>query len=269
MKKNNRQLIISLGVYAGFTLLFLAANVINFVGERDGTLEVMEPIAGMILGFLVFPVFCIGLPLWLARRWELEYSFWPRRKNWLSGAAVGALYVILTQQQSISRLAAMGIPAIDFLIHFTSSALFHASYYALFAVLLLPVLRRSAGLWGGLAIVAALFAIYHLAGFYYFPAGVTLELQALLFCSFLADLLIYLWTENLILVALIHTIGGSIGLAVNGTIFSRPDEMLIVSAVILAGFFAYMIVYHRRHRGRPYRAEWWLQAHIAARENIP
>jgi hypothetical protein len=263
MNTKNRQLVTALAVYAAFTLLFLAANVINCLGERDGTLEVMEPIAGMILGFLVFPVFCIGLPLWLGRRWKLEYSFWPRKKSWRTGIAVAALYVILTQQQSIAQLAAMGIPAADFLIHFTSSALFHASYYALFGVLLLPVLRRSFGLAGGLAATAGLFALYHLAGFYYFPAGVTLALQALLFCSFLANLLIYLWTENLILVALIHTIGGSVGLAVNGTLFNRVDEMLIISAVILAGFFGYMILYHLRHRGRPYRAEWWLQTTIS------
>jgi membrane protease YdiL (CAAX protease family) len=267
MKTEHRRLLLALAVYAGFTLLFLAANVINYIGEKDGTLEVMEPIAGMILGFLVFPVFCIGLPLWLARRWGLEYSFWPRGKNWLAGVALAALYVILMQYQSIANVLAMGIPAADFLIHFTSSALFHASYYALFAVLLLPVLRRVFGVGGGLTAVAVLFAVYHLAGFYYFPAGVTLELQVLLFCSFFAAMLLYLWTENLILVALVHTIGGSLGLAVNGTVFNRPDEMLAVSAVILTGFFVYMIVFHLRHRDRPYRAGWWLQAELANGEN--
>jgi membrane protease YdiL (CAAX protease family) len=266
MNNKNRQLLIALAIYMSFTLLFLAANVINYLGERDGALEVMEPIAGMILGFLVFPVFCIGLPLWLARRWELEYSFWPRGKNWLAGVAVAALYVFLTQQQSISQLMGMRIPAADFLIHFISSGLFHASYYALFAVLLFPLLRRSFGLLGGLAGTAVLFALYHLAGFYYFPAGLTPILQALLFASFLANLILYLWTENLILSALIHTIAGSVGLAVNGTVFNRVDEMLIVSVVILAGFFAYMIVYEVRHRGRPYQAKWWLQTEIRAVE---
>ncbi|MBN2085746.1 MAG: hypothetical protein JW748_11040 [Anaerolineales bacterium] len=260
-------LAIALAVYAGFTLLFLAANYINYIGERDATLETMEPIAGMILGFLVFPVFCIGLPLWLARRWDLEYSFWPRGKNWRAGVAVAALYVFLTQQQSITQLLTMGIPAADFLIHFISSGLFHASYYALFAVLLLPVLRNTCGLIGGVACTAALFALYHLAGFYYFPAGLTPLLQVLLFASFTANLLLYLWTENLILSALIHTVVGSVGLAVNGTLFNRVDEMLIIAAVILAGFFAYMIVFHLRRRNRPYRAAWWLQTKISHTEN--
>jgi hypothetical protein len=267
MHAKKRQLIIALAVYGAFTLLFLAANTINYIGERDGTLETMEPVAGMILGFLVFPVFCIGLPLWLARRWGLEYSFWPRGKNWLAGVAVAALYVFLTQQQSITQLLAMGIPAADFLIHFVSSGLFHASYYALFAVFLLPVLRENFGWPGGLAATAALFAVYHLAGFYYFPAGLTPLLQILLFSSFLANLLLYLWTENLILSALIHTIAGSVGLAINGSVFNQVNEMLIIAAVILAGFIAYMIVYHLRHRSRPYRAAWWLQTKILQTEN--
>jgi hypothetical protein len=74
--------------------------------------------------------------------------------------------------------------------------------------------------------------------------------------------LLYLWTENLILVALAHTVGGSVGLAVNGTLFNQVDEMLIVTAIIMTGFFAYVIVYQVRHRGRPYRAGWWLQTEI-------
>ena len=39
---------------------------------------------------------------------------------------------------------------------------------------------------------------YHLAGFYYFAAGLALRTQLLLFASFLASRLLYLWTENLI-----------------------------------------------------------------------
>jgi hypothetical protein len=88
--------------------------------------------------------------------------------------------------------------------------------------------------------------------------------QLLLFASFLASMLLYLRTENLILVALIHNVGGSVGLAVNGTVFDQPHDLLIITAVIMAGLFAYVIVYEIRHRGRPYRAGWWLQVEIDA-----
>jgi hypothetical protein len=262
MNTRRRQLLIALSVYLAFTLLIGAANILNAIGERDGRLETLEPIAGMLMGFLAFPVFCIGLPLWLARRWGLEFSFWPRRKNWLLGVAVAALYVLLAQEQSLARIAAMGISPLDFIIHFTSSALFHVSYYPLFVVLLLPVIRKNFGLAAGLVATAALFALYHLVSFYYFPAGLTPRLQVLLFASFLVSQLLYLWTESLILVALVHTIGGSVGLAVNGTLFNQVDEMLIITAFIMAGLFAYMIVYELRHRGRSYRAGWWLQTAI-------
>jgi hypothetical protein len=263
--ETRRQLAIALAIYVIFTLLIGAANVLNAVGERNGTLETLEPIAGMLMGFLAFPVFCIGLPLWLARRWDLTFSFWPRRKSWLLGVGVGLLYVVLTQEQSLTRLATLGVAPLDFLVHFVSTTLFHVSYYPLFVVLLLPVIRRNFGLVVGLVATAALFALYHLTSFYYFPAGLTLRLQILLFASFLVSMLLYLWTENLILVALIHTVGGSLGLAVNGTLFNEPDELLIVTAVIMAGLFTYMIIYEIRRRGRPYRAGWWLRAEIDTR----
>jgi hypothetical protein len=34
----------------------------------------------------------------------------------------------------------------------------------------------------------------------------------------------------------------------------------------MAGLFAYMIIYETRHRERPYRARWWLQAEIEKRD---
>jgi len=263
--EKNRQLVIALSVYLIFTLLFGAANIVSYIGERDGTSETMEPIAGMLLRLLAFPIFCIGLPLWLARRWGLEFAFWPRRKSWLLGVVIVVLYVYVAQQQSLAQLAVMNVPAFDFLVHFVSTTLFHVSYYPLFVVLLLPVLRRSFGLSAGLTATAALFALYHLAGFYYFPAGLTLRLQITLFATFLVNLLLYLWTENLILVALAHTIGGSVGLVVNGTLFNQVDAMLVMTAIIMTGLFAYMIGYEMRHRGRLYRAGWWLRTEIVDR----
>ncbi|MGB9299266.1 MAG: hypothetical protein WCD51_01605 [Anaerolineae bacterium] len=258
MTDRRRQLVVAFLIYLGFTLLMLTANVVNYIGEREGALETLEPIASMILGFVAIPVFAIALPLWLGRRWKLEYSFWPRHKNWLMGVAVVSLYLCLTQQQSGLQLMSQGIGTADFLVHFVSTMLFHVSYYPLFAVLLLPVLRRNFGLTAGLVVTAALFALYHLAGFYYFPAGLTLRLQVLLFASFAASLLLYLWTENLILVAMAHNVGGSVGLAVNGTLFNQVDELLVVTVLLMAGLLAYMIVFEVRHRTRVHRDGWWL-----------
>jgi hypothetical protein len=262
MAEKRRQLIIILGIYAIFTALFALANYLMVLGERNGTLASMEPISGMIMGFVMFPVFCIGLPLWLARKWNLEFSFWPRKKSWLLGLAIIVVYVCIGQTYAISELASRGISLTDFAIHFVSTMLFHISYYPLFAILMLPVLRKNFGLAAGVIVPALLFALYHLAGFYYFPGGLKPMMQIELFAIFLGDLLLYLWTENVILVSLAHNIGGSVGLALNGTLFNRVDEMLIVTAVVMTVLFAYMIVYEIRHRSRPYNTGWWLQTEI-------
>lgn len=257
-----RQLKIALGVYLVYTLLLLLANVLNHVGEQQGTLETLEPIAGMLMGFIAIPIFAIALPLRLAQRWQLTFSFWPRRQNWLLGAVVIAVYTFLVNQQSLVEIAKLDISLADFATHFVSTMMFHITYYPLFAVLLLPVLRKNWGVGAALLATSVLFAVYHLAQFYYFPAGLTPRLQALLVASFMVNLLLYLWTENLILVALAHNVGGSVGLAVNDTLFNQVDELFLITLAIVAGLFVYMIVYEARHRERPYRAAWWLQTKI-------
>ena len=113
MDDKRRQLVIALAVYLVFTLLILTANALNYIGARDGMLETMEPIAGMFMGLLAFPVFCIGLPLWLARRWDLEFAFWPRRKNWLLGVVAVALYVCLVQAETLSKPASYCLQHLD------------------------------------------------------------------------------------------------------------------------------------------------------------
>ena len=262
MRDKRRQLFMALGIYLIYTLLLLIANLLNYLGEVNGTLETMEPIAGMLMGLVAIPIFAIILPLWLARRWGLEFAFWPRRKNWLLGLAVLALYVLLANHESLTQLSTMNISPYDFFIHFVSTTIFHITYYPLFAVLLLPVIRRYFGLGAGLVVPSVLFALYHLTQFYYFPAGVTLRLQILFFAAFLVNLLLYLWTENLILVALAHHIGGSVGMAVNGTLFNQVDELLFITVILMSALFGYMVVYEMRHRERPYQAGWWLQTEI-------
>lgn len=262
MSEKRLQLTITLGIYLVFVALFALANSLILVGEHNGKVEVLEPIAGMLMGFVMFPIFCIGLPLWLACKWKLDFSFWPRRKNWLLGLAIIAIYVYIGQMYGVNELVNQGISLKDFAVHFVSTMLFHISYYPLFAVLMLPVLRKNFGLAAGLIIPALLFALYHLAGFYYFPGGLQPWMQVALFAVFLVDLFLYLWTENLILIAIAHNIGGSVGLAINGSLFNHIDELLILTVIIVSSLFAYMIVYELRRRNRPYNQGWWLRIEI-------
>jgi hypothetical protein len=55
-----------------------------------------------------------------------------------------------------------------------------------------------------------------------------------------------------------HNVGGSVGLAVNGTLFNQVDELLVVTVLLMAGLLAYMIVFEVRHRTRVHRDGWWL-----------
>lgn len=257
--ENRRQMKIVVMVYVCFTLLFLASNVLMDIDMRDGVEGTLGSISGMLLGFVAFPIFCIALPLWLARRWNLEFSFWPRRKRWWLALAVVVIYAILGQHQTLAEVFSSGMPVGDFVVHFVSTTLFHISYYPLFAIFMLPVFRKNMSAGASVVLCAALFALFHFAGFYFFPAGLTLKLQVLLFISFVVNMLLYLWTESAILVALAHQVGGSANLAANGALFNEADELLIITAVIMVGLFAYMIVYEIRHRARPYAAGWWLQ----------
>jgi len=260
----SRQLVIALSIYVIYVLLLLVVNVLFYIGERDGALETMEPIAGTLMMVAIL-VFSVVLPLWLARRWGLEYSFWPQRKSWLLGLAIIGLYVYLFIGPLLPQLLKSSISAFDFLIHFTSSMMLHIPYYLLFAVLLLPVIRKNYGLVVGLVTTSVLFALYHLAQFYHFPPGVTLNFQIRLFAAFLAYLLLYLWTENLILLMLAHNITACVDLAANGALFNQVDEPFFFTIVLIIGLFPYMIIQAVRHRGRLYRAGWWLQVEIAER----
>lgn len=250
---------IALGVYLGFTLCFLAANAMMAYAEATGRVAALEPIAGMLLGLLAFPVFAIGLPLWLARRWGLTVSFWPKGRRWVGGLVVIVAYLLITQERGIVQLLNAGIPAWDFTLHTLSASLFHISYAPLFGALILPAWREKIGPLPAVLLCAALFALFHLAGFYYFPAGLTLRMQGLLLIAYAIDMLLYLWSRSLILVALLHTFSGAIGLAVNGTLFNQVDEMLIVTAVLMAGLFTYMIAYEIRHRDRDRDEGFWLK----------
>lgn len=258
MNTNRKQLLISLGVYLAYVILILAANLMPQQAQGTPAFETWYEISGISMGLFTIPVLSIILPLWLARKWNLDVSFWPRHKPWLMPVLLVCLYVVVNQYNSIQIVAGSGISVLDLSIHYITSTMFHITYYPLFVALIFPVIRRNYNTGIALASTAALFALYHLVQFFYFPAGTTPFFQLILFGSFLFSLLIYLWSQNLILVMLMHTINGALGLATNGTLFNEVDALLYVTIIILVGFFSYMIVYEVRHRDRTYHAGWWL-----------
>ncbi len=225
--------------------------------------ETFEIISGILFGFIGIPVFSLFLPLWLAKKWKLNYSFWPKTKNWITVSIILLLYVILANYEPIKVVLEKGISISDFSIHFISALLFHVTYYPLFAVFIFPVFRKNFGLMLGIIFTSLGFSLYHLTQFHFFPAGITLEMQLLLFIAFSANLLFYLLSESVILVALTHSISGAVGLIANGTVFNQIDFLFYLTIIIIGSLFVYMIRFEiKEGKTKEFDSEWWLQISI-------
>lgn len=203
------------------------------------------------------------MPLWLAKKWQLPYSFWPKSKNWILVVLVLLIYSFLSNSELTKIALNSGISIRDFAIHFISSMFFHVTYYALFAVFMFPILRKNFGLAKGLLLTSLAFALYHLAQFHFFPTGTTLNMQVILFIVFAINLLFYLWSESIILVALLHSLNGAMGLIANGTLFNEIDIVFYLAIIFIIMFFGYMIQQELKHRKKAeFDADWWLQISI-------
>jgi hypothetical protein len=261
MKKQN-QLLIAIVVYLLYvTTIFLS----NWLMKMSVTVhsENLEKISGMLFGFVAIPVFSLFIPIWLARKWQLDYSFWPRSKNVFLVIVVMAIFTFLVSEEAIRKLIESGLSFKTFSIHFLSTCLFHVTYYPLFVLLLFPIFRNSYGLVKGVLLTSFLFAMYHLCQFYFYPAGISLRIQLFLFCYFILSLILYLWSESLILTALVHQINGAISIASNGSIHTEMDFLYYLTIVIMIIFFGYMISQIIRNKDKMiFRSQWWLNVQI-------
>ncbi len=262
MQEHRRHLIIVLVI---FTLFSLFVFISNFLMERYATTgeEVYNALSRILLGLFAIPVLAVFIPMRLASKWSLSYSFWPKTKKWWYVILVTLGALVLFNAGHISEFLKTGISTRDYFIHFISCLLFHVSYYPLFVVFMLPVFRKNFGLRNATLLTALLFAIFHFTQYYHFPNGVSLMTQLFLFISFVASIMLYLWSESIIIVALAHTINGSIELATNGTVLADIDILFFMSVVVTGALFTFMIlteIYDRRI-GR-FRPDLWMMITI-------
>lgn len=228
-------------VFLSFTAIIAISNYIaSLSGGNEETVEMM--VSGMLFGFLGIPVFSVAIPLWLSRRWTLPRSWWPQKGDWAFSISVLILYVVVGNFVSFQLLMKQDFSFIRFVIHFVSSMLFHVPYYPLFAILIFTTARAWKGTWFSICITALMFSLYHLAHFYFFPAGTTPIFLVGLFAAFAVDLLLYLLTRSLFLVAFEHSIAGAVNMAAQGTYHDGMDfvfylTIVIVSATVLYGLF--------------------------------
>jgi len=249
MLKPRSQTVIAFGVFATYSLLILLANWFAAQTGGDENSPLMA-VSGILMAFVAIPVFSIAIPLWLARRWKLAYSWWPDSvRTWLTAIVWVGAYVFLMNFYALQALLSSPFDATRFTIHFVSAMLFHVPYYPLFAILILRTSERWLGLPSGIAAAGLLFALYHLTQYYFFPTGTEPVWLAALFAIFVADMLLYLLTRSLGLVALAHSAGGAIGLASAGTYFPGMDFVFFATIAIVGALLVWSGLDRKRHDG--------------------
>lgn len=239
-----RRFIWAMVILFSFTAIIALSNYIAALsGGDEESVEMI--ISGILFGFLAIPIFSVALPLWLSRRWTLPRSWWPHHGHWSVSVGILILYVILGNFLGVQILLKEGFNPIRFIIHFISSMLFHIPYYPLFAILIFVTARAWRGTWFALAITALAFSLYHLAHFHFFPAGIKPIFLIGLFAAFAWDLLLYLFTRSLFLVAFAHCISGAVGMASQGTYHDGVDFVFFLTIVIVSATVLYGIFDHR------------------------
>jgi len=231
--KTKKQLFTSSLVFFTFCLSILASNYLMNIAETIKD-EKFEMLSGILFGFIGVPIFSVILPLYLANKWKLNYSLWPKSKKAWQVIIFVFSFIILTNYSSVKILLQSNYSVSDYLIHYISTLLFHVTYYPLFVILIFPVIRLNFGLWTGILSTSILFAVYHLAQYHFFPAGTTIQMQIMLFIAFAFNILIYLWSESVILVSLLHSTNGAIGLLSNGMISNQIDFVFYLTIVIVS-----------------------------------
>ena len=100
--------------------------------------------------------------------------------------------------------------------------------------------------------------MYHLAQFHFFPAGTRPFFLLLLFAAFSWNLLLYLFTRSIFLVAFVHSVGGAVGMAAKGTYHDGIDFLFFLTIHIVGSVIVYGVLDHRRlTRAGPSFSESW------------
>lgn len=255
----NKQLIAAALIFIIYCALMTLSN--HFASLFESTEdETYQMISGVLFGFIAIPVFGIILPIYLANKWNLDYSLFPKTKNWIFIALFFIAYLALTNYAAIGSILSLNYSAKDYVVHFISAALFHVTYYPLLVIFIFPVLRARFGLRFAVIATAALFALYHLTQYHYFPGGTTLRMQIVLFIAFIFNILLYLWSESVFFVSILHSVNGAVGLLTNGTIFNEIDFLFYLTLLIIGGLLAYYIFEEiRRRKSGEFNQNWWLR----------
>lgn len=252
-----KRALVALIVVAGYALLIGVCNwLASMAGDQDDSPWMIA--SGLLMSVVAIPVFSIAIPLLLARRWNLAYRWWPEKGRWASALALVFAYTLLANFQVIRSLVETGVDPARFALHAISAMLFHVTYYPLFAILLLRAFERWLGLPWGIAAAATAFSLYHLFQWHFFPDGTEPLWLLLLFVAFAADLVVYLLSRSLMLVALAHSLSGAAGMASAGTYFDEVDFVFFATIIIVGGLLIWSLFDRRGARPASEGSDAWL-----------
>jgi hypothetical protein len=253
-----RQLGIAIIVYLSYVGIILLANVLMKIRITTGN-EMYEAIGGMLFGFLAIPLLSVILPFLLAKRWNLQCSFWPRDKPWgMVVIVVLLVYCYFGFRESIATVVSNGIPLKDFIIHLLSVSMFHIPYYPLFLVFIFPIVRKNFGLFWGILITAVAFGVYHCSQFHNFPEGLSIRIQVFFIAEFIVILVLYLWGQSIIILSVAHAVVGAFDLAANNYLSTDVDFVFVIALVVSGATLGYMVM-QALQKVKKLDPEWWPQ----------
>lgn len=208
-------------------------------------------------------LFGIYMPFRMASRWGLPYAFWPKNKNPLHVIFFLALWFVLMNYDNLTIIRMIGLNWSTFFGHFTQTLLIQAVYYPLFAMLLFPAFRKRYGLWWSLFINGVLFTVYHTLFPAIFPEIVHSYAAGYLFITFIAYMLLYIWSESLILVMIVHLFSNAILLASKGVIYDSETAPIAIPLLLTVGTLAGMIYGLLRQKDTPINdPDFWISINL-------
>ncbi|MCD6235253.1 MAG: hypothetical protein DRP86_01590 [Candidatus Neomarinimicrobiota bacterium] len=219
--------------------------------------------AYILLAGIGICLFGIYLPFRMASRWELPYAYWPKNKNPIHVIFFLALWFVLMNYDNLTLIKLNGLNWGVFLEHLSQTLLIQVVYYPLFAMLLFPAFRERYGLWWSLFINGVLFTLYHALFPALFPEIVHSYTAGYLFITFIAYMLLYIWSESLILVMIVHILSNALFLASKDVLFESTGLLVLIPVLLAVGTLVAMIIGAYRQKSAPIKKpEFWITMNL-------
>jgi membrane protease YdiL (CAAX protease family) len=247
-RANRNELFWAVGLYLAFCGVVLLSNVICSL-EVGTANEALEAVGGFLMLLGAMTIVGLVLPLYLARRGQVELPLLPKEKRHVT-VLLGLLVAFLFGRNGyLIDFVQSPRPLGQSAAVFFGPLLVHLASMTMCFGLLLPALRKQRDAVAAVLLTAVAWCVYHALQFYYFPEGLTPVLQFELFSFGLGYALFYLWSSSLLYTfALQHLVAVSTFIYNRDFDFGEVDEPFVMNIVITLLAIAYVFWAERRER---------------------